>query len=406
MAGFNPRENGDGGYGAETRRGPSGYGQQAGYGQHSGYDPQGDDGGPGQPRAAVASKWVTYAGAATSVALILGLAVWGYKLAVRDVNGVPVIRAMEGPGRMAPEDPGGDLARHVGLSVNAVAAEGVAAPAPDQVMLAPRGDELTDEDLPMAGVGTIAAPEGLPGRDSALRGGSTAQPGAQAIPDSVRQAQQAAAEKARAEALARAADIAAAPAAPAVETAAVDASLQDPAEDEDGPGATATPDAGTADTGTSDGSTADAGSAENTGAEAPATPIISADVPGVSVSPRPQPRPEGDLMAQAAVDAVTAALAPAPAVDLAPADVPAGTRLVQLGAFDDIETARREWDRVVERFDALMAGKRRVVEEAVSGGRTFFRLRVEGFEDLTDSRRFCAALVAEGQNCIPATARK
>ncbi|MGO4853219.1 SPOR domain-containing protein [Phaeovulum sp. W22_SRMD_FR3] len=398
MAGFNPRENGDDGYGAETRRGPSGHAQ------YPAYDVPGDDVDAGPPRVAVASKWVTYAGAATSVALILGLAVWGYKLAVRDVNGVPVIRALEGPGRMAPEDPGGDLARHVGLSVNAVAAEGVAAPAPDQVMLAPRADELTDEDMPMAGVGAITAPDSVPSRDSSTRETVSQVPGELPVPDNVRKAQLAAAEKARAEALARAAEMAAKPAAPAVVDERFDPTVENPAEAEAGPGATATaPEIAAVGTP----GAAEAPVVEETGSdEAASTPIIAADVPGVSVSPRPLPKPEGDLMAQAAVDAVTAALAPAPAVDLSPADVPAGTRLVQLGAFDDTEAAHREWDRVVERFDALMAGKRRVVEEAVSGGRTFFRLRVEGFEDLSDSRRFCAALVAEGQNCIPATARK
>ena len=53
------------------------------------------------------SRLAGLAGALTSVALIAGLAIWGYRLAVRDVTGVPVIRAMEGPMRVAPEDPGG-----------------------------------------------------------------------------------------------------------------------------------------------------------------------------------------------------------------------------------------------------------------------------------------------------------
>ncbi len=82
-----------------------------------------------------------------------------------------------------------------------------------------------------------------------------------------------------------------------------------------------------------------------------------------------------------------------------------GTRLVQLGAFDTPELARAEWDKAATRFEALMAGKGRVVQEASSGGRTFYRLRVEGFADVDEARRFCAALVAEGQNCIPALVR-
>ena len=69
----------------------------------------------------------TWTGALMSVALIDGLGVWGYQLAVRDVSGVPVVRALEGPMRVAPDDPGGEQAEHQGLAVNNVAAEGVAA---------------------------------------------------------------------------------------------------------------------------------------------------------------------------------------------------------------------------------------------------------------------------------------
>ena len=47
-------------------------------------------------RSAAPSRWVNVIGATCSVALVLGLVVWGYKLAVRDVNGVPVVRALEG----------------------------------------------------------------------------------------------------------------------------------------------------------------------------------------------------------------------------------------------------------------------------------------------------------------------
>ena len=92
-------------------------------------------------------------------------------------------------------------------------------------------------------------------------------------------------------------------------------------------------------------------------------------------------------------------------VEVDPASLPDGTRLVQLGAFDSAEIARGEWDRIAIRFEALMADKRRVIQAASSGGRTFYRLRVEGFADVTDARRFCAALVAEGTNCIPAQVR-
>ena len=71
---------------------------------------------------------INLAGAACSVGLIVGLAVWGYKLAVRDVSGIPVVRALEGPLRIAPENPGGAVTLNQGLSVNAVAAAGTALP--------------------------------------------------------------------------------------------------------------------------------------------------------------------------------------------------------------------------------------------------------------------------------------
>ncbi|TXH98474.1 MAG: SPOR domain-containing protein [Pseudorhodobacter sp.] len=86
-------------------------------------------------------------GAAVSLALLLGAGVWGYQLAVRDVTGIPVIRAAGGPMRMAPANPGGSETSHQGLSVNAVAAAGTALPLPETLVLAPKPMELAEEDL-------------------------------------------------------------------------------------------------------------------------------------------------------------------------------------------------------------------------------------------------------------------
>ena len=86
-------------------------------------------------------------GAALSVVLILSAVVWGYKLAMRDVAGVPVFRAVAGSMRLAPAEPGGAQTLHQGLSVNAVAAAGTALPLPESLVLAPRAVDLSDEDL-------------------------------------------------------------------------------------------------------------------------------------------------------------------------------------------------------------------------------------------------------------------
>ena len=94
-----------------------------------------------------------------------------------------------------------------------------------------------------------------------------------------------------------------------------------------------------------------------------------------------------------------------PTLDVDPDTLPPGTRLAQLGAYDTPDIARSEWDRLYARFGDYMEGKNRVIQQASSGGRTFYRLRAMGFDDLSDARRFCSALVAENADCIPVASR-
>ncbi|KFE33758.1 SPOR domain-containing protein [Thioclava atlantica] len=333
-----------------------------------------------EPSGRAASRWVNLAGALTSVAMIGGLVVWGYKLAMRDLNGVPVIRALDGPARIAPADPGGELARHTGLSVNDVAGTGQVAPPPEAVTLAPPPEGFAPEDIPMG--------ELKPTEEAVAQGPEAEAPqpaasdaSAPADPDAVAKAVAALAPAALE---ANPDQLDAAPA-PVVEPGALS-----PAEPELRPDAIA-------------------GEATDPGAQSP--DVIPASVPGVSHSPRPQAKPMHDdqLLAAALEQAVTkqmsgASLA-AKTVDIDPASLSAGTRLAQLGAFDTAETAKAEWDRIAQRFDALMAGKKRVIQKASSGGRDFYRLRVAGFSDVAEARQFCAALQAERQNCIPTQAR-
>jgi len=351
--------------------------------------------GPSHPESTPkgAARLARRLGVVLSAALVGGLVWWGYGLVMRDVTGVPVLRALEGPARIAPEDPGGRLARHTGLAVNEVAANGVAEPAPDRVMLAPGPVELAEEDGAMTGVapprlgdpgrpapadtpasGAPASPLGVPRvlPQPDLPGG-TARPAAPPT------------DETRAEASADASAGAEVDDAPA--DAAADAAPAVPLD----PAAAAT--------------LALAEDLAQRADDAAASDVVPPDVPGLARSPRPVAKPANeDLIALAAARAVAEALAPAPEIEIAPEDIPAGTRLAQLGAFDSAEIARAEWDRLAGRFGALMAGKRRVVQAAESGGRKFFRLRVEGFADLDEARSFCAALVAEGQNCIPTLA--
>lgn len=103
--------------------------------------------GIGRTRAPIrtAAAWT---GMAISVALVLGTGVWGWRLMQREVVGVPVIRAAEGPMRIAPEEPGGDTAEHQGLSVSRIAAGAGEIPRASELHLAPRSVELEAEDMP------------------------------------------------------------------------------------------------------------------------------------------------------------------------------------------------------------------------------------------------------------------
>lgn len=321
-----------------------------------------DYGAPPRITGGQAQRLIHLAGAACSLALILGVGYWGYKLAVRDVTGIPVIRAAEGPMRVAPSNPGGDIADHQGMAVNVVAAVGGAAPLPEEIILAPAPFVLSPEDeaglqpLEPEAAAVASAPTGL---------ADPVETGAAPLAD-----------------VALAPDVALAGAGPA------EAAAQ---------------------------TTGDAVAlalAEALGTAEPLAPLAEEDLAGAEASGetdavasvRPRPRP---TLAQAPrvsdVQPVSAAVSAGPEMDVASLAV--GTRLVQLGAFDSEAIARGEWVKLRERFGDLMTGKSLVVQSAQSGGRTFYRLRAHGFAGEDDSRRFCAALLAENAACIPVAHR-
>lgn len=286
-------------------------------------------------------RMVTMAGAALSLALVVGMGVWAYQLMMRDVSGVPVVRALEGPMRVQPEDPGGSQAPHQGLAVNRIAEGEEAGPVPDRLVLAPPPVDLEEVAFSSASV-----------------------PQAEVLSEAI------------------------APVAPV------------------------TPDAANAETqalierlvaeGESLGETGAAPAVLDAGDEiAPTLAVLPASVPGLARSLRPASRPATfQALARPAVATDVAAVVERDAASLA-----AGTRLVQLGAFDSPEIARAEWDRLAGRFPDFLAGRERIVQEASSGGASFYRLRTVGFDDLAEARRFCAALVADGAACIPVTIR-
>ena len=138
--------------------------------------------------------------------------------------------------------------------------------------------------------------------------------------------------------------------------------------------------------------------------EAEKTPVVTG--PGVTRSLRPRARP-ATLVAMRADDIEEGDTLryTGKVVDMDPDKIASGTRLAQLGAFDSADQARAEWDKLNLRFGDYLGDKSRVVQQASSGGRTFYRLRAMGFNDLSEARRFCAVLAADKAECIPVTTR-
>lgn len=310
------------------------------------------------PKPVTAGGLVTFIGAMISLALMIGVTVWAYKLITRDVSGVPVVRAAEGPMRVQPESPGGAVADHQGLSVNTVAAQGTASPPADRLILAPAPVDLSQDDVAAASE-PAAEPVSEPVSESVSepKPTRTSDAEAQDAPDAEPNALQLAAVEALANSLADGVDPISTQEVAPIETPEVTSTLP---PDVDAPDLDA----------------------------------------GLARSLRPKLRPDGLGGLPQAVS-----LQGGPVEDIDPDTLPVGTRLAQLGAFASADIARAEWDKLSDRFSDYLSGKSRVIQKATSGGRTFYRLRAAGFEDLSDARRFCSALVAERAECIPVVTR-
>ena len=254
-----------------------------------------------------------------SVVLVAGIAVWAYRLELRDASGLPVIQAAEGPMRIVPDDPGGERAAHQGLAVNMVAAEGEAkVPTEDQLVLAPAPLNLADDDLPGSG---------LDARFGA-------------------------------------------------------------ADDNVGSNAMEMP--------------AQFGEQGEGGLMPQSDPASAAGGPRPSM---PKPRPPRGVNAEAVAGAVALAMDERKSAGGGLRGIPSGTQVAQFGAFDSPEDALAEWSRINSRFKDVLAGKRHSVQETVSNGETMYRMLAVGFDGADDAQRFCEALQAAGQSCVPALIR-
>ncbi|WP_128254212.1 SPOR domain-containing protein [Falsirhodobacter deserti] len=299
---------------------------------------------------------INIAGAVSSVAMVVALAWWGYHTTVRDVRGVPVVRALEGPMRITPDDPGGQIADNQGLSVNAIAATGAAGALPQELMLAPRPVELDVGDGP--GLEGEEPPQEIMEAVAEATGAT----GAVLMPAALPSPPPTPAKDAEEQGLASTVEgepiqeIAITP--PAIDPTLIPPELKD-------------------------------------------EEVLPPAPPGaVTRSPRPPLRPASAVAASAPAAPVQAAGKETPASAVKPGD-----HLVQLGAFDTEEQVRKEWTRLTGKFGNLIGAKSLLVQKAVSNGHTFYRLRATGFEDAADARRFCSALLAENAACIAIVAQ-
>ena len=290
------------------------------------------------------------AGAAIFLGLIGALGLWSYRLGTRDAGEVPIIKAMEGPARVEPANPGGLQAAHQGLEVNAVLA-GRPEPAPRPAAPAtPPPAVLQAEDAPQGEL-VQAAPAALAER-----------------------------------LLGEGADL---PMPPQEEIAA----LVDDA-DAEGIELTVPTDLPAAVPGPRPRNRP----ANLAAARAKTAPVASQ----AAAAAVPTPAASKTLAPAAKPAEVTKVASTAPASKEV-SGLRSGTRLVQLGAFDSEEITRKAWDQLVARNGDLLASKSLFVERTTANARVFYRLRVAGFDSAEQTRALCEALRGRGIACIPVT---
>jgi len=330
---------------------PQSYGQSD-YAAENQDAPLGDQGG--------FAKTFGLLGAVASLALIVGVGVWSYKLVARDVSGVPVVRSLEGPMRVQPDNPGGQAAVNQGLAVNSVAANGTAADPADRLTLAPASISLTEDDVPVTEVALAVVPAAIVVPDDMVSDDAVA-----------------AYQNGEINALVAELTAGVTPLSGTVSNSATTlASVSVPAIVQPAP-------------------------LQSVDAAAVSAAPAMLNAPGVKVSLRPLVRPARFAPSQGNSTPSQGGTT----VEVDASTLPAGTRLAQLGAYESAEVARSEWTRIDGQFAVYLDGKKRVIQKAESGGRTFYRLRAMGFNDLSDARRFCATLVAGKADCIPVTTR-
>ena len=378
--------------------------------------------------------WLTGLGAVASIALVVGVSIWTFKLGQRDAREVPIVAALEGPARVAPDDAGGLQVAHQGHSVNSVlngqGVEQVAA----AVTVAPADNDLRAEDAPAAELSALVAsrvPQARPAENAtgteSVAGVEASKPltpnGAVVTPTETAEieaelppqtaiagVQTPLAPEAIADQILTPADEIAA-AKPEVEAIAEPVTVAE-----------------TGETGAADPVTQPA--ELEVAALGPLPPLGEGSIYAPAVMKTPQARPADLNVAMAnAVNAaletvlaesttspeivkpeaaeapvtVAAATEAAPTGTLDTIPLPDGTRMIQIGAYGSEAVARQQWDRLSSQHEDLLGTKDHYVQRTNNSGKVFYRLRVAGYDNKSDTQSACAALSARGLPCITVT---
>lgn len=75
---------------------------------------------------------------------------------------------------------------------------------------------------------------------------------------------------------------------------------------------------------------------------------------------------------------------------------------IQLGAFPKRATIEEEWRRISEANGDVLGTRALAVQQTISGGTTYYRLRVGPFRDGHEANIVCQALKARGYDCLVA----
>ena len=280
--------------------------------------------------------YLNIVGAVISLIVFLGIVGWGAQMISRDSSGAPVLQALDGPMRISPEDPGGVMASHQGLTVNEVASSQKKLPLEDRLRLAPRAINLQSEDQPIS----LLLVSKVSSMDASLLSSTS-----QGTIDSE------------------------------VELTIANVngnSIKEPLLP-----------------------TISASQKVNT-----EILIIKEDLPadsslvssyigsGPTQSPRPRIRSLASIVSSVSKS-----------VTVKPQAISQGKPMAQLGAFGSKSIAMQAWSDLLQIHGDYLTGKKHIILRAEVGGGTIYRLRVNGFLNMAAAKHFCKVLNRQNTEC-------